>query len=47
MLAYNPLIALYLAYLGAVGLTGVLLWPAIAEHCLVTLLLFVTWRKGQ
>ena len=30
MLTYSALVALYLAYLGfAVGLTGILLWPAV------------------
>ncbi len=42
MLIYNALIALYLAYLGTVGhLFGVLLWPAVALHALVALLLVV------
>src|SRR5262249_14437724 len=28
MLVYNPLIASYLVYLAAVGVVGILLWPA-------------------
>ena len=44
MLAYNPLIASYLVYLAAVGVAGILLWPAVAEHAIVTLLLCVAWR---
>jgi|SRR5215467_11106445 len=37
---YNLLMALYLAYLGLVeGSMGLLLWPAVAEHALVALLL--------
>lgn len=45
MLVYNTLVALYLAHLGAyrhVG--GLLLWPAVAVHAIVALLLFWTWR---
>ena len=41
MLTYSTSVALYLAYLGfAGGLNGVLLWPAVALHVLVTALLF-------
>ncbi|HEV8058920.1 MAG TPA: hypothetical protein VGP68_03555 [Gemmataceae bacterium] len=40
MFTYNGLIAFYLAYLGAVEhLVGPLLWPAVALHAVVTLLL--------
>jgi hypothetical protein len=42
MLTYSALVALYLAYLGfAVGLTGILLWPAVVVHAILTALL--TW----
>jgi len=46
MLAYNGLLALYLAWLGAVQhLSGLLLWPAAALHAGVALLL--AWpRQG-
>jgi Ca2+/Na+ antiporter len=45
MLLYNALIALYLAYLGTVGRKGgVLLWPGVALHAVVALLLLWTWR---
>jgi len=48
MLIYNLSIAIYLAYLGAVGpLGGVLLWPAVALHAVVALLLIRTWRAEQ
>jgi Ca2+/Na+ antiporter len=48
MLIYNLLIALYLAYLGTfVHLGGVLLWPGIALHAGVALLLVWTWRDEQ
>jgi hypothetical protein len=37
MLTYSALVALYLAYLGfAGGFTGVLLWPAVALHVILT-----------
>ena len=40
MLIYTALVALYLAYLGtAGGSTGVLLWPAVALHAILTALL--------
>jgi hypothetical protein len=45
MLAYNPLIAAYLIYLATVGVAGILLWPAVAAHAIVTLLLFAAWRN--
>jgi hypothetical protein len=48
MLIYNALIALYLAYLGTVGhLGGSLLWPAVALHAVVALLLVWTWRDER
>jgi len=47
MLTYTVLIALYLAYLGAVGhFRGVLLWPGVGLHAVVALLL--VWRcRGE
>ena len=40
MLTYSASITLYFAYLGfAAGLTGVLLWPAVAIHVVLTVLL--------
>ena len=37
MVTYGALVTLYLAYLGfAGGLTGVLLWPAVILHALLT-----------
>jgi hypothetical protein len=48
MLIYNVLIALYLAYLGTVRhLGGLLLWPAVALHAVVAVLLVWTWRDGR
>ena len=44
MLVSNALIALYLAYLGTVlHVEGLLLWPAMALHAIVALLLVWTW----
>jgi hypothetical protein len=40
MLAYSATVTLYLAYLGlAGGLAGVLLWPAVILHLILTALL--------
>jgi hypothetical protein len=40
MLTYALLVTLYLAYIGsAQGLAGVLLWPAVALHVILTALL--------
>ncbi len=48
MTIYNALIALYLAYLGASGqATGPLLWPVVAIHAAVALLLVWTGRPAR
>jgi hypothetical protein len=40
MLTYNATVTLYLAYVGIVGgLTGLLLWPAVLVHAIMTALL--------
>lgn len=40
MLTYSAAVTLYLAYLGfAGGLTGILLWPAVVLHVILTALL--------
>ncbi len=40
MLTYSAAVTLYLAYLGfAGGLSGILLWPAVVLHVIVTALL--------
>jgi hypothetical protein len=40
MLTYNAAVTLYLAYLGlAGGVTGILLWPAVVLHLILTGLL--------
>ena len=44
MLTYGAMVTLYLAYLGfAGGLTGVLLWPAVALHVVLSILLGRAW----
>ena len=44
MLIYSVWATLYLAYLGfAVGLAGVLLWPAVVLHLLLSILLGRVW----
>jgi hypothetical protein len=48
MLAYSALVTLYLAYLGfAVGLAGVLLWPAVALHAFLSILLGRAWLATE
>ena len=48
MLIYSTLVALYLAYLGlATGLTGALLWPAVALHLVLSILLGRAWRAAD
>jgi hypothetical protein len=47
MLFYNLAIGAYLAVLGAAGqAAGFLLWPAVAYHALVALVLAARWRDG-
>jgi hypothetical protein len=48
MLTYNALIALYLTYLGTAGhMQGLLLWPTVALHAVVALLLVWTSRDAR
>ncbi len=51
MLTYSTAVALYLAYLGFTGgFTGILLWPAVVLHILLTSLLtwaFVRDKEGH
>jgi hypothetical protein len=40
MLTYSAVVTLYLAYLGVVGgLNGILLWPAVVLHAILTVFL--------
>lgn len=44
MLSYSLLVALYLGYLGAArDWVGILLWPAVGVHAVVTILLARAW----
>jgi hypothetical protein len=48
MLTYSALVTLYLAYIGfADGLTGVLLWPAVALHLVLSILLGRVWLADE
>ncbi len=48
MLTYSSLVALYLAYLGiAGGLAGVFLWPAVALHVVLSILLGRAWLATE
>jgi hypothetical protein len=48
MLTYGALVTVYLAYLGLLGgFTGILLWPAVVLHAVLTLLLARAWFKPQ
>jgi hypothetical protein len=44
MLTYGALVTLYLAYLGIAGeFSGILLWPAVLLHAVLTILLARSW----
>ena len=46
MLIYSATVTLYLAYIGlAGGLTGILLWPAVVLHVILTALLTSRWTR--
>ena len=48
MLTYSVLVTLYLSYLGlAGGLAGVLLWPAVIFHAILTALLMWAYAKTR
>jgi hypothetical protein len=48
MLTYSTVVTLYLAYLGfEAGLTGVLLWPAVALHLVLSILLGRAWLATE
>jgi hypothetical protein len=48
MLTYSALVTLYLSYLGLVGgFTGILLWPAVVLHAILTILLAREWFKSR
>ena len=48
MLTYNAVVTLYLAYVGIVdGLIGILLWPAVLLHLVMTALLIRSSTRRQ
>lgn len=47
MSTYNLLAMLYLAYVGVAGGAGILLWPAVAAHAGLFVLLVWMWRKER
>jgi hypothetical protein len=48
MLLYSAAVTLYLAYVGFTGdLTGMLLWPAVVLHLILTALLTWASTRGQ
>jgi hypothetical protein len=47
MLTYGALVTVYLVYLGLVGFTGILLWPAVVVHALLTILLARAWFQSR
>lgn len=48
MLTYSSLVALYLAYLGfAGGLAGVVLWPAVTLHLVLSIFLCRAWLATE
>jgi hypothetical protein len=48
MLTYSAVVTLYLCYVGlAGGYTGVFLWPAVAFHMILSILLGTVWRSDK
>lgn len=47
MLTYSLLAMFYLVYVGVNGGAGILLWPAVAAHAGLSILLVRTWRKER
>lgn len=47
MLTYNMAVTLFLAYLGFAGSVGVLLWPAVALHAILSVVLAFAWMTGR
>lgn len=47
MLAYSLLAMLYLVYVGFNGKAGILLWPGVAAHAGLSLLLVWAWRTER
>ena len=47
MLTYSSLVMLYLAYVGFGGEAGILLWPAVAVHAILSVLLVREWLQQR
>jgi hypothetical protein len=48
LLTYSALVTVYLAYLGIAGVfAGILLWPAVVLHAILTFFLARLWFKPQ
>ena len=47
MLTFGTLAMLYLAYIGIAGAKGILLWPAVAVHGALSILLIRAWWKRR
>ena len=47
MLTYNALATLFLVYAGLIGASGILLWPAVALHAGLSILLIQAWRRER
>ena len=47
MLTFSLLAALYLVYVRVNGGAGILLWPAVAAHAGLSVLLIRAWRKER
>ena len=47
MVTYSSVAMLYLLYVGANGGVGILLWPAVAAHAGLSVLLARAWWNGQ
>jgi hypothetical protein len=47
MLTYSALVTIYLAYIGIGGEVGILLWPIVALHALLSVLLAAAWWENQ
>jgi len=47
MTVYSAAVKIYLAYLGVTGTMGVLLWPAVLLHLVLTALLVWDRMKGE
>jgi hypothetical protein len=48
MLTYSAVVTLYLCYVGlAGGYTGVFLWPAVAFHMILSILLGTVWLSDR